>query len=144
VIPVHVLIDDDGSGRFRWRLERRDQRGADLVARGARAYGDRRTCHRVAMALADAADDAVTVVCQSDGHWSWTLAGDDGEPVADSPAVFRDAVTCHQAFSDARRALNGLRPPRPVGSGETDPSLEYQSDHGMVHGDGARRSLAGR
>jgi uncharacterized protein YegP (UPF0339 family) len=107
VADVQILIDSDG-GQHRWRLVRRTAHGADLLARGARSYADERACYRAAALLCDAAAEAMLVVQQPDGHWRWRVVDRDGELLAESPAVFRDAASCGRALAELRRQVCSL------------------------------------
>ena len=101
---MHILIDSD-DGAYRWRLVRRTAQGADLVARGARGYRDERACYHAAALLAEADGAAGLVVQGSDGHWRWQVTGPDGAPLAESPAVFRDAASCGRALAELRHEV---------------------------------------
>jgi hypothetical protein len=107
---VHVLIDRDGP-RYRWRLVRRTGSGADLLARSVPEYPDERACYQAAGQLAEAAPDSMLVVQQPDGHWRWVVRDPDGQPLAESPAVFRDATSCGHALAETCREAAAL----PVG-----------------------------
>jgi hypothetical protein len=88
-------------------------------------------------------DDAVRLLCQPDGHWRWAVVtGAHGEPVAESPAVFRDVVSCHQALNDVRRGLHAMRPALPGSTGHLAVPGGI-SGHGSVRADRECRSLAG-
>ena len=99
---MRIVINEDG-GRYRWRLVHRHGYGADVLARGLRAHADERGCYREVGMLADARGEAMLVVQQPDGHWRWLVYGPDGTPLAESPAVFRDAAACGRALADLRR-----------------------------------------
>ncbi len=105
-----IMIDTDGD-RYRWRLVRPTQGGADVLARGACAYPDKGACYRAAGGLCTVSGEAMLVVQQPDGHWCWRVTGPDGEPLAESPAVFADAAACGRALSDLCREVAAL--PRP-------------------------------
>ena len=45
------------------------------------------------------------MIQQPDGHWRWLVNGPDGEPLAESPAVYRDAAACGRALSAALAAF---------------------------------------
>jgi hypothetical protein len=102
---VHTMIDEDG-GQYRWRLVRHIRNGAEVVARGVPAYPDERACHEAADLLAEIKKYPTRTVQQPDGHWQWVVAGPDGEPFAESPAVFRDAAACVRALADLRREID--------------------------------------
>jgi hypothetical protein len=101
---VHIVIDENG-GQHRWRLVGCTAHGADLLARGLRAYPDERACYHAIGLLADAPGEAILVVQQPDGPWRWLVNGPDGEPLADSPAVYRDAAACGRALATALAAV---------------------------------------
>lgn len=103
-MDVNIMIDETG-GQRRWRLVSRTAHGADVLARGVRAYPDERACCHAVGLLADAAGEAMLVVQQPDGHWRWLVSGPDGEPLAESPAVFRDAAACGRSLSTALAAV---------------------------------------
>jgi hypothetical protein len=109
---MHILIDKEGE-QCRWRLVRRTDVGADLLARGTRTYPDEHACYHAVALLADAAGEAMLVLQQSDGHWKWLVNDPDGRPLVESPAVFRDAATCGQALNEIRRETRML----PAGTG---------------------------
>ena len=46
-------------------------------------------------------------VQEADGHWRSVVVGPDGEPLAESPAVLRDAAACGRALAELRRELSG-------------------------------------
>ncbi|HKT01946.1 MAG TPA: hypothetical protein VJT31_20665 [Rugosimonospora sp.] len=96
---MRVLIDEDRQG-YRWWLLRPTPTGADVVARGARPYPDRHACKRAVDILARASGEAMLVVQRSDGFWGWQVTGPDGQPLAESPAVFRDAAACGRALRE--------------------------------------------
>jgi hypothetical protein len=104
VTGVGIMIDQHGDG-YRWRLVRRTGHGADVLARGIRDYPDERGCYHATGMLPAAAGESMLVVQQPDGHWRWVVNGPDGGPLAESPAVFRDAAACGQALADVRREL---------------------------------------
>ena len=101
---VHLLINEDPEG-YRWRLVINTPTGADVVARSACEYPDERACHQAVAALAEARGEAMLVWQQPDGHWSWRVAGPDGQTLAESPAVFRDAASCGHALEEVREQL---------------------------------------
>jgi hypothetical protein len=101
---VHIVIDENG-GQHRWRLVGRTAHGADLLARGLRSSPDERACYHAIGLLADAPGEAMLVIQQPDGHWRWLVNGPDGEPLAESPAVYRDAAACGRALSTALAAV---------------------------------------
>jgi hypothetical protein len=85
-----------------WRLVSRTRLGADvlaLVATGA----DRTAWQQAVQRLRDG-DGNLSVVRTEDGHYKWVLAGQSGTPIAESPAVYRDAGVCRRAFAEAQRA----------------------------------------
>src|SRR5204862_1970268 len=90
-VTVRISIDED-AGQYRWRLVRRTPQGADVVARSVRAYPDEHACRSAAAALGRASAEAMLSVQEADGHWRWVVMGPDGEPLAESPAVLRDAA----------------------------------------------------
>jgi hypothetical protein len=103
-VTVRILIDED-AGRYRWRLVRRTPQGADVLARGVRAYPDEHACRYAAAALGRAGAEAMLTVQEADGHWRWVVVGPDGEPLAESPAVLRNAAACERALAELRREL---------------------------------------
>jgi hypothetical protein len=96
---MRIVIDEDGD-RYRWRLVRANGHGADVVARSVRAYPDQRDCYRSVDAVAEVTADAARVVRQPDGHWRWIVISSDGEPLAESPGIFRDATACGEALAE--------------------------------------------
>src|SRR5690242_17836738 len=104
---MRVVIDRDAD-RYRWRLVRRTPSGADVLARGVCDYPDEASCRQAVAALAEAAGDAALVVQQPDGHWRWQVAGEDGAPFAESPAVYPDAAWCGRALAEVCRAVGAL------------------------------------
>src|SRR5689334_16198679 len=96
-----MVIDRDGD-RYRWRLVQSNGHGADVVARGVRAYRDMRDCYVAVAALAGASADVTSVVQQRDQHWQWIVTTPDGEPLAESPGTFRDAAECGHALAELR------------------------------------------
>ena len=106
-LDVQIVMDTDG-GRYRWRLVRRTPWGADVLARGVRPYPDEPACHHAVGLLAGAPGGAMLVTQQPDGHWRWVVHGPDGVPLAESPAVYRDAATCGRALADLRREVAAL------------------------------------
>jgi uncharacterized protein YegP (UPF0339 family) len=99
---MRILIDHDGD-RYRWTLVRANGHGADVVARGVRSYPDERDCHHALAAVATAGADAALVIEQPDGQWRWIVTSADGEPLAESPAMFRDPAACSGALAELRR-----------------------------------------
>jgi hypothetical protein len=95
-----------------WRLVNRTGLGADVLAHAAAAPALSR---REALERLRDGDGALSVVRVPDGHFKWTLTGSDGRVVAESPAAYRAAETCREAFTDAQRAawaaLSGFRRP---------------------------------
>jgi hypothetical protein len=104
---MQVIIDRDGD-RYRWRLVRRTEFGGDVLARGMRAYETEVDCHHAVSLLADASAETMLVVQRPDGHWGWQAYDPDGEPLAESPAVFRDACACGRALAELRREVSAL------------------------------------
>ncbi len=104
---MRVVVDRDVD-RYRWRLVRRTPSGADVLARGVCDYPDEASCRHAVAMLAEVPGDAALVVQQPNGHWRWRVAGPDGGPLAESPAVYRDAARCGRALAEVRRAVAGL------------------------------------
>jgi uncharacterized protein YegP (UPF0339 family) len=103
---VHIAIDSDG-GRYRWRLVRRTPHGADVLAHGVESYPDPQSCYRAVSRLASAPSEAIQWVA---GRWRWVLGRPDGTPLAESPAVYRDALACGHALAEVREAARELVP----------------------------------
>ncbi len=108
-IAVDRAVDTDGV-RYRWRLIRRHPHGADLVARGVDSYPDRESCYRAVGLLADPDGDTTPALHLRGGGWRWVVRGPDGAPLAESPAVYRDAATCAHALAEVREAARELIP----------------------------------
>jgi len=104
---MRILIDKDSAG-YRWRMVQRTPTGADVLARGARSYPDERSCQDAVGALGDVGGGSMLAVQQPDGHWRWVVMGPDGRPLAESPAVFRDAATCGRALGTLQAELRTL------------------------------------
>jgi len=85
-----------------WRLINRGQHGADVLAMapiGATACGNwQDAVERVRDGRGE-----LNILCTADGHFQWTLADSRGATIAQSPAIYRDADGCRQAFALARR-----------------------------------------
>jgi hypothetical protein len=97
---IRFYLDPDAGG-WRWRLVSRTQRGADLLARGPVGHDPAAALEQLTL-LSGAGRPRFAR--NGDGHWQWILAGADGTAVAESPPVYRDRLSCEQAFTDARRA----------------------------------------
>jgi hypothetical protein len=106
---LHLSITGAG-GTYRWRLTRRTPRGADVLAQGLHSYPDEASCHRAAARLAHVPAEGMLAVQRPDGHWFWQITGDDGWPLARSPATFRDAASCGRALAYLRHELTTLSP----------------------------------
>ncbi len=104
---MRIAVDNE-RGWFRWRLVRRTPFGADVLARSARCHPDERSCHAAVDRLAEAPADTMLVVQQPNGQWRWVVAAPDGYPLAESPAMFRDAAECNRALADLRREIASL------------------------------------
>jgi hypothetical protein len=88
---------DAGISGGRAEAGSRGQAGSG-AAPGA-AYGWQEAVAR----LRDGAGD-LRITVTGDGHFQWILAGPDGTPIAESPAVYRDALACREGFATAQRA----------------------------------------
>jgi hypothetical protein len=113
-----ALISDHGDAQRGWQLVGRTGFSADVLARAGAAPAPV-SCRQALEQLRDG-EGALTVLDTPDGHLPWQLTGPDGGVIAESPPVYRDAVTCRVAFTDARRAahtaLGGLRPSPAAGN----------------------------
>jgi hypothetical protein len=94
-----------GPGGGHWSLICSTGQGADVMAHAGSGVADRRRAdwHRAIERLRDG-DGTLDVRSTGDGHFQWTLVGDDGVVVAESPPVHRDPESCRRAFTAARRA----------------------------------------
>jgi hypothetical protein len=104
---VRIVIDR-ADGGYHWRLVRRTSTGADVLARGVGGCPDETACHQAVATLAGVPGEAGLVIQQPDGHWHWRVSGPDGQPLAESPGVYRDATRCGRALADLRVALDSL------------------------------------
>jgi hypothetical protein len=88
-----------------WRLISRTTIGADVIATApigpARPAGE--AWRRAVERLRDGAGK-LQVLPVAGGHYEWALTGPGGEIIARSPAPYRDAEGCRQAYATARRA----------------------------------------
>jgi hypothetical protein len=98
-----TIVTDQDAAHPGWRMINRTGRGADVLARDVTGSADPQSRWRALKLLRDA-DGTVSTVRQPDGHFQWRLSGPDGTPIAESPAVYRDAATCRRGFANARRA----------------------------------------
>jgi hypothetical protein len=96
---------------FTWMLTRYVGHGADVLARSARYMPDESSCRRVLERLGEVPPGRVAAVRGPDGRWRWTVPGEDGLPLIESPAVYRDAGECRRAFGDVQRDTRAV----PVG-----------------------------
>lgn len=95
-----------GSGR--WRLIGRTGRGADVLASGplGEAGRDHRPAWHEAMEKLRDADGSLLITSPDDRHYRWVLLDEESRPIANCPAVHRNAAQCREAFSTARRAAD--------------------------------------
>jgi hypothetical protein len=85
-----------------WRLINRGQHGADVLAMapiGATAYGN----WQDAVECVRDGRGELKILSTADGHFQWTLADSRDVTIAQSPAIYRDADDCRQAFTFAQR-----------------------------------------
>ena len=88
-----------------WRLISRTTIGADVIATapiGTPASAGE--AWRLAVERLRDGDGKLQVLPVAGGHLEWALTGPAGEIIAQSPAVYRDVETCHQAYATAQRA----------------------------------------
>jgi hypothetical protein len=87
-----------------WRLIGRTGRGADVLATGrlTETTPDRQD----ALARLRDADGELLVTAPDDRHFRWVLLDEEGNVIAQSPPVHRDATQCRDAFHTARRAAD--------------------------------------
>jgi hypothetical protein len=105
---LQVMVSDDGGG-YGWSLIRLTPSGADILAKGSKAYEDEASCRGAVALLGKVAQEALTVVRHSDGHWCWQVADPAGAVVAESPPVFRDAGSCVDAFDELENQVAAQR-----------------------------------
>ncbi|GGN85247.1 hypothetical protein GCM10010112_65500 [Actinoplanes lobatus] len=89
-----TVVASEGATPDRWRLVSRSATSADVLAAGPR---------RSLRQLSDGAGE-LRIVATVDGHFRWTLTAPDGGMIAESPAEYRDADRCRQAFIQAQHA----------------------------------------
>jgi hypothetical protein len=85
-----------------WRLIGRTSSSADVLAR---IVADERThdWQPTVRQLRDG-DGELVVVATDDRHYRWRFVAPDGAVLAESPPVYRDELTCRNAFATAQRA----------------------------------------
>jgi len=100
---IKIVPGSDGGAH--WSLICCTSVGADVLAHAGTGADGRRCEHwqEAVERLRDAAG-GLTVRATADGHFQWTLVGDDEATIAESPPVYRDAESCRRSFAAARRA----------------------------------------
>jgi hypothetical protein len=98
---VITFFLDRKSAGCGWRLISRTEDGADLMARAESVASDEAAAWDQLTLLAHAG--SARLVHHGDGHWQWMLLTRD-VAVAASPAIYRDRLSCQEAFGDAQRA----------------------------------------
>jgi hypothetical protein len=99
---LHLSIRQTEHG-FTWTLVRYLGHGADVLAWSARYLPDELSCRRTLERLAKIPPGRVSATRGPTGWWRWTLPGDDGRPLVESPAIYHSRGECERAFADVQR-----------------------------------------
>ena len=116
-----AVVTGAGDARYGWHLVSRTGQGADVLARAAAA--SRLPWPEALLRLRDG-EGTFTVVRGPGPLFRWILSGADGA-IAESPAIYRDAQMCREAFLDARHAADaalGRTGRQPAHDGDADRS----------------------
>ena len=105
---LQVMVSDDDGG-YGWRLIRLTSCGADMLAKGNKAYEDEASCRGAVASLGEVAQEALKIIRHRDGHWCWQVADPAGAVLAESPPVFRDASSCVEAFDQLENEVAAQR-----------------------------------
>jgi len=97
-----AVVTGAEDARYGWHLVSRTGQGADVLARAAAA--SRLPWPEALLRLRDG-EGTFTAVRGPGPLFRWILSGADGA-IAESPAIYRDAQMCREAFLDARHAAD--------------------------------------